>query len=441
MTKGRLIQQNTTRHETLALLRLVAIIGQAGALFVSWQFINIDMNYSLAAFIVLAWLGITIVQMTMLGRDYRLPTFAIFTLLVIDLLELAFLLFIAGGLNNPFAILLIVPVVLGANALDLQYVIILAGMMFAALMINYGFAPHLVLDTVPLSAHPILRFGFMGAIVISMLFLSFFARRMTQENLIMTRALAASELALQREHRLSSLGGLVAAYAHELGTPLASIRLIADDVLEEKLGKQTKADIAQIKSEAARCAQILADMGRIGKDDALIKTVPFSALVEEAAAPHRSRGKAIDIYESGTAKMPMVQKSSAIIHGLRNIIQNAVDFADKRVDVEIMIKPQKVILRVSDDGDGYAPDIAHKIGEPYIHSKSAAKREGYEGMGLGLFISKTLIETTGGKMSFANKPKHQGKGAIVTIIWKMRDIEVSKTNTRAALGDNQEQVL
>lgn len=441
MTKGRHIRRNTTRHETLALLRLVAIAGQAGALFVSWKFLNIDMNYSLAAFIVFAWLGMTFVQMTMLGREYRLSPFAIFTLLVIDLLELALLLFIAGGVNNPFAILLIVPVVLAANALDIKYVFIIAIMMIIALLINYGFAPNLILEDIPLSVPPILRFGFMGAIVISMFFLSFFARRMTQENLAMTQALAASELALQREHRLSSLGGLVAAYAHELGTPLASIRLTADDILEEKLGKQVKTDVEQIKSEAARCAQILADMGRIGKDDMLIKTVPLVALVEDAAAPHRSRGKEINIFQSGSTEMPMVQKSSAIIHGLRNIIQNAVDFATTHVEVEIIVETQKIILRVSDDGEGYATDVVHKIGEPYVHSKTARQREGYEGMGLGLFISKTLIETTGGQMSFANKPKSEGKGAIVTIIWKMRDIEISKPHTRAALGRNQEHLI
>lgn len=432
--------QNATqmRSETLAQLRMVAIFGQLAALgFVNAAF-DIVMQFEIALLVIGLWFAVTLAQILLLPRGARLSANLLFVLLVIDMLEMTALLYLSGGIHNLFMFFMVVPVLLAANLLDRNRFWLIGGLaalLFVTLII---FHEPLLIEGNELRLPKMLVVGHMVSLILTTAFLSFFTRRITREALNMTEALAASELALQRELRLASLGGLVAAYAHELGTPLANIRLAAGELMELELAEDAREEAKSIKDEIVKISKILKNMGSIGKDDALIRHVPFVSLVEEAAGPHKDRGKeiSIEILSKNNREMPLVLKSAAIIHGLRNIIQNAVDFAESKVNVVIILEREHIVVRIADDGDGFAPDVLAQVGEPYLKSKNTKERPGYKGMGLGVFISKRLLETTGARVLFANKPTREGKGAVVTISWANPDIVVDKAEARKALGDN-----
>jgi len=259
------------------------------------------------------------------------------------------------------------------------------------------------------------------------------------------------------------LGGVVAAAAHELGTPLATIKLAAAELADE-LGDHPHLydDAKLIYTQADRCRDILRDMGRTGKDDIHLHYAPISAVIEEAAAPHMDRGKMVMIRIDGALQtelvpdQPEVPRQPEIIHGLRNLVQNAVDFAAARVWIDIDWDEKELRIHVGDDGMGYPPDLIGKIGDPFVRKrndtqKTQPARPEYEGMGLGLFIAKTLLERSGARLTFANGSETPGKrprsplgppefarptGAIVEVVWQRYDIEATQSALRGPLGEN-----
>ncbi len=253
----------------------------------------------------------------------------------------------------------------------------------------------------------------------------------------MSSALSASELALQREHRLSSLGALVAAYAHELGTPLATIRLAATDLLQSALPKESREDAELILAESKRSAEILNSMGSRGKADELVQILPLQALIEEAAAPHMNRGIIVEIQSLTNDEIIYVRRSEVLIQALRNLIQNAVDFAKSKVEIDFERHKGELLLRIRDDGNGFSNEALSKLGEPYLKVQNQEDRDGRASMGLGIFIAQTLLERSHAKLTMRNASSQEGKGAIVLIEWPLADIEVDKTQARAALRENQ----
>lgn len=241
----------------------------------------------------------------------------------------------------------------------------------------------------------------------------------------MSNALLATQTALMREQKLHDLGGVVAAAAHELGTPLATITLAASELADDLADRPEQRDDALlIRGQADRCRDILRSMGRAGKGDRHIRSAPLETILREAAEPHAGRGIEIRYDcapdDGDNGRHPPVRRTPEIIHGLRNLIQNAVDFADQTVWVDARWSADEVAVRVIDDGPGYPPEVLGRLGDPFLRSRN---RPGYDGMGLGLFIAKTLLERTGATVSFDNgsrpgrrRPPRRA-GAIAEVAW------------------------
>ncbi|MDZ4395244.1 ActS/PrrB/RegB family redox-sensitive histidine kinase, partial [Cypionkella sp.] len=290
-------------------------------------------------------------------------------------------------------------------------------------------------------------FGFWLSLLIGIAFLGLYSRRVATEMRSMSDALLATQMALAREQKLTDLGGVVAAAAHELGTPLATIKLISSEMIDELADHPDLAEDARlIREQANRCRDILRSMGKAGKDDLLLRQAPLATVLQEAAEPHMARGIEVIFSMAGSGPPPVVLRRPELIHGLRNLVQNAVDFARSKVWVDAQFTPEHITLRIIDDGEGFPAQVLGRIGDPFVRSRrdeqDLDRRPEYEGMGLGLFIAKTLLERTGAELSFANaadpflspEERPARSGAIVEVTWQAADIVAE---TAGGLGENQ----
>lgn len=418
------------RLRTLILLRWTAVVGQLAALFVAWQWFGIDLNLTACLLVVGASLVVNLATIALYPARRRLDEAEALAMLVFDMAQLVLLLGLTGGMHNPFALLVLAPVTIAATALHSGKTIVLAVLTILLVTVLTRWAPPMQLRTGQIVAVPqLFLFGHWLAVVIGVVFLGLYARRVAVEMQATEQALFATQLALAREQRLCDLGGVVAAAAHELGTPLATIKLtsaeLADDLSEALPDRPELAeDAALIRAEADRCSTILRGMGRIGKDDLHLRQAPLSAVLREAAEPHLDRGATLHFDDDGIGTV-VVMRFPELIHGLRNLIQNAVDFARGNVWVETRAEGEMVRLRIIDDGPGFPQPVLARIGDPFLGQRRAAPdRPGYEGMGLGLFIAKTLLERTGARLRFGNADpflteaeKDGQSGAVVELVW------------------------
>ncbi len=348
----------------------------------------------------------------------RLTPPAAFTLLGIDLAQLTALLFITGGLANPFAPLLCVPVIISSASQPKPQSIVLAGL--AVLGVTaLAFSPF------PLPWYPgtlllmprVLTAGIWFAIVSMTAFAAFYTYRVSLEASELSEALTATELVLQREKHLSQLDGLAAAAAHELGTPLATISVVAKE-MERELGDDPRfgEDVHLLRSQSERCRDILRRLTTLSSEsEEHMRLLPLSSLIEEVMAPHREFGIEIELKEQGDrASEPVGIRNAGILYGLGNLLENAVDYARKKVTVTTEHTAERVRVTIEDDGDGFSPDILARIGEPYVTRRQ--KDDSAGGLGLGLFIAKTLLERSGARLRFENGgSKHPG--ARVSVEW------------------------
>ena len=266
--------------------------------------------------------------------------------------------------------------------------------------LGFIYLPLVTAEGTVLELPPIFVAGFWCAIVIGIVFLSGYARRVAQESHSMSQALAATQMALAREQKLTDLGGVVAAAAHELGTPLATIKLVSTELVEELDHRaDLQEDARLIRDQADRCRDILQSMGRAGKDDLHLRSAPLGAVLREAAEPHAERGVDI-LYSIGpdpdapNADQPIVLRLPEVIHGMRNLIQNAIDFAERRIWIEAHWTDAAIRLRVIDDGPGFPSDMLGRLGDPFLRrrrSESQSQRPGYDGMGLGCSSRKRCL--------------------------------------------------
>jgi two-component system sensor histidine kinase RegB len=258
-------------------------------------------------------------------------------------------------------------------------------------------------------------------------------------------------MALAREQKLTDLGGVVAAAAHELGTPLATIKLASGELYDELSDRpEMQEDAALIREQADRCRDILRDMGRAGKDDLHLKQAPFLAVLQEAGEPHLDRGKEVFFSSINLDdRQAVILRKPEIIHGVRNLIQNAVDFAAAQVWVEADWSTDRISVRIVDDGRGFPPHLLGRIGDPFMGQRRSQTDRGtrpeYEGMGLGLFIAKTLLERSGAELAFANgrdpqyapDTENTGFGAIVEVTWPRVLIDATPQNGVNSMGLNR----
>jgi two-component system sensor histidine kinase RegB len=456
------------RLRTLITLRWIAIAGQIIAVLSASQGMGFQLPLAFCALLISISASVNVVMHVIYPTEKRLSEQGTLLSLFFDLLQLVTLLMLTGGLNNPFAALILAPVTISATALRLSSTLWLGiAAMGAVALMTVVYMPLVHPDGTVLEAPELYRSGVAAALTIAVVFLSIYARRVTVESYAMSQALSAAQIELGREQRLAAIGGIAAATAHELGTPLATIKLVAGELARElKDHPDLAEDVALIRSEAERCGEIMTDLSQGGRDDSQIKNAPASAIVEEAAKPHRNRGKRVLIRVDGALSdephedEPLVPRSPELIHGLRNMIQNAVDFAETTVWIDIDYTADELRIAVGDDGPGFSPDILPRLGEPYVSTRRRGERSDpghktdseYEGMGLGLFIARTLLERTGARLSFANGSDARRRrradaatpaelthppGAIIETVWPASILVTPKEVARRALGRNQ----
>lgn len=418
------------RLRTLTTIRIIAIIGQCAALLVAYMVFDLRFDLGLSALVVAAAGASVLIALTLFPQTKRLSDTEAMLTFLFDIAQLVCLLYLTGGITNPFSLLILAPVAVSASALQIRATLIVAGVAISLVsLISLHYRPLQFADTSLLAVHPIIAFGTWAAIVVGIAFQAFYAHRIARESSSMADALLAAQMALSREQKLTDLGGVVAAAAHELGTPLATIKLISSELAQELQDDPDLLEDVQILSqEADRCRDILHSMGRAGKDDLHLRRAPVSAVIEEAAEPHLARGKDVEITLESVGTPPTILRRPEVIHGLRNLIQNAVDFAQSRVTV--MVSWDETVLRivVQDDGPGFPAQTLASIGEPFLgrrYDPARSKlRPEYKGMGLGLFIAKTLLERSGARLECGNGPKG---GARATLVWPMARIAADRS--------------
>ena len=421
------------RLDTILRLRWLAALGQLAAIFIVAQGLEFDVPVIPCVSIIgLAALLNLALQIAFNPMQRLEPVYAA-ALLALNIVELAGLLFFTGGLQNPFSFLFLAPVLISATALPIRLTIAI-GVLAVACASALVFV-HLPLPwdgDDPLVLPPIYLLGVWLSILLAIGVTSLYAFQVTEEARKLSNALAATELVLTREQHLTQIDGLAAAAAHELGTPLSTIFLISRE-LEKTVhdNDHLAADLKTLREQAQRCRDILAKITQLSSSGAPFDRMPLSTLIEETVAPHRDFGVAIKVRLAVAAtREPVGARNPAILYGVGNILENAVDFARTTVEVNAWWNADSVEIVISDDGPGIAPDMLKRIGEPYLSRRPSADeaQNEHSGLGLGVFIARTLLERTGAKVSFTNRifPDH---GAVVQIVWPRDRFETDEISS------------
>ncbi|WP_147126529.1 sensor histidine kinase RegB [Shimia ponticola] len=445
-TEGFRPRTSAIRLRTLVLLRWVAIAGQLMAITIAQRLYDLQLELGLCYLAVgVSVLG-NLVAVWAYPENKRLTETETLLMLIFDVLQLCFLLSLTGGLSNPFALLVLAPVTISATVLPIGMTAILGAIAVVLITLTAMFnLPMRTMNGFVLRLPELFMFGYWLAILIGGFFIAVYTRRVTDEIHSMSEALQATQMALAREQKLTDLGGVVAAAAHELGTPLATIKLVSRELMEELPKDGDLHDDAELIAEQAdRCRDILRSMGRAGKDDVHLRHAPLETVVREAAEPHMARGKVIRIdvapLEGTEVTQPEIRRQPEIIHGVRNLVQNAVDFSRTEVRIRVGWSAERIELHISDDGRGYSAGVIGRLGDPFMgrRKRESKQRPGYEGMGLGLFIAKTLLERTGAALTFANGAgRDELPGAHVRVTWDATLIQRDASQETKALGPNQ----
>jgi two-component system sensor histidine kinase RegB len=414
--------QSRVRVRTLILLRWLAIFGQTvSVLFVRYG-LNVDfpIGWALAAIAVSVALNLGLIA-TRRSQELALEWEAA-AQLAYDVIQLAVLLALTGGLQNPFVFLFVAPVAVSATVLRPAVTAMLAAITFVCVgAISVLRLPLPWPDDATFSLPPLYQMGIAAAVLVGLGFTSVYAWRVAAEEERLNIALAAAQAVLAREQTLSALGGLAAAAAHELGTPLATIHLVAKEMARGLPPDDPRAeDLQLLVTQSERCRAILAQLSaNREQSDVMLQRAPIRSLLEEVIAPHEGLGAEIVIDAQGDGPIE-VRRMPEIVHSLGGIVENAVGFANTRVDIEARWDAAHVTITVRDDGPGFAPGVLNRLGEPYLTERD---REGVAGgLGLGFFISKTLLERTGAKLEMRNR-RPPNPGAVVKVTWPRPSIE------------------
>ncbi len=423
-------ERGRVRLRTLSNLRWLAIAGQSVALFLVYFALGypLPLTYCVAAIAASAILNVVLALRY--PASHRLANREASYYLAFDVVQLAALLYFTGGISNPFSLMFVAPVVIAAATLNLGNTVALAFIAFVSVsIIGVVHQPLPWPPGEPLMLPQLYQAGIWAALIIGIGFTSVYAWRIASESTRMSAGLAATQLALSREHRMASIGALATAAAHELGTPLGTIAVVARE-LERGMKENSPEieDVRLLRAQAERCRAIIARLanpeeGLLGNTARL----PLGALLDDIAVSYRDDATKIVVsaQQSGGTQ-PQVWRVPELLHGLGNIIENAADFASSKVAITAGWDATQLSVVIEDDGPGFAPEIYERIGEPYVTSRPGHHALGetemgprgsldeHEGMGLGFFIAKVLLEQTGGVVKAANPP---GGGARVSIAW------------------------
>jgi two-component system, sensor histidine kinase RegB len=417
------------RLDTILRLRWLAVLGQLAAIFIVAQGLEFDVEVVPCLAIIGLSAALNLAFQIAFNPMQRLEPAYAAALLALNIIELAGLLYFTGGLENPFSFLFLAPVLISSTALPFRLTIALGVLAIVCASVLVFFHLPLPWDSDdPLVLPPIYLFGVWLSIAVAIGVTSLYAFQVAEESRQLSDALAATELVLTREQHLTQLDGLAAAAAHELGTPLSTIFLISRE-LERTIpdGSPLAGDLKTLREQAQRCRDILGKITQLSATGAPFDRMPLSTLIEETVAPHRDFDVAIKVRIAVAATPePAGTRNPAVLYGVGNILENAVDFARTTVEVNAWWNNEKVEIIISDDGPGIAPDLLKRIGEPYLSRRPGADETQSErsGLGLGVFIARTLLERTGAKVLFTNRtfPEH---GAVVQITWPRNRFEAS----------------
>jgi len=415
----------------LVLIRWVAIAGQAATLLLVHEGFGFAVPMAPAFAVVfcsvLLNLAITLYWRAQARHSERQA--ALF--LGYDLLQLWVLLFLTGGLENPFSILILAPVTVAATALSQRPVIALAALAIAMISVLALWHMPLPWRQEPLYFPAEFVLGLWTALVIATIFISGYTWSVAAEARRLRDAVAATQLALAREQRVSAVGALAAAAAHELGSPLATIAVVAKELVHDlPRDSAHREDAELLLSQSERCRDILAQLAHHPDEEggaSPYTRLPISALVEASGEPYREPRVRVIYAATGApaADEPSVRRSPEIIHGLANLIQNAVQFARDEVSVTTHWDRATVTVEIVDDGPGFPPHLLARLGEPYLSTRAGDSSH----MGLGIFIAQSLLERSGAELVFDNLVEG---GAHVVISWKRSNLEAG-TRPDAAL--------
>jgi len=415
----------------LVLIRWFAVVGQAVTLVVVYFGFGFNLPIRSALAVVAASAVLNAVASLPRSLGARLGDREAALYLAYDTLQLGILLYLTGGLQNPFAMLMLAPVTISATVLSRSSVIGLSAL--TVLAISVLAILHQPLPSrggALLDPPPLYMLGIWTALVCSTIFISGYAWSVAAEARRMRDAYAATQLALAREQRISAVGGLAAAAAHQLGSPLATIAVVAKELARDlPEDSPYAADAELLLSQSERCRTILTDLARQrdGEHGSPFARLPFSVLVEAAGEPHHVPHVAVR-HELGVGRdaeghpleEPLLPRSPEIMHGLGNLIQNAIQFARTEVVVTTSWSDDTAAVDIADDGPGFPPPLLARIGEPYLSGRGAGGAQlGEPHMGLGIFIAQSLLERTGARLSFANLADG---GAHVVIEWRRHNL-------------------
>lgn len=446
--------------DTLVRLRWLAIFGQALAVLFVWLVLGYDFQAPLCLALVAlsAWLNLYL--QLKFHKNVRLSAEPATGLLAYDSAQLAGLLYLTGGLQNPFSILLLVPAVVSATTQPARYTIFLSSLITViTTLLIWFYQPLPWAEDHPPALPLFYILSIWTAILLTMVFLSIYAYRLAQEGKLLADALAATELVLANEQHLSNLDGLATAAAHELGTPLATIQLVSKE-MERGLHEDDPLleDVTLLRSQAERCRDILGKLRSLSGDEhANFTKMRLSALISEVVEPFEGFDVEIkQVFPQKTEGQPVLLRNPGILYGLSNLIENAVDFAQSEVEISANWTERSVQLRIIDDGPGFAVGILNRLGDPYITTRTYKTRAGSNaettaeqrqealrstggGLGLGFFIAKTLLERSGARVSISNRQNsttgeanntitspQKTSGAVIHIHWPRAQLEADQ---------------
>ena len=421
----RLEENLNLDKKTLVFLRWIAIFGQIFSINLVYFFLDLEFPVLLCHLVIFIGL-ITNIYLQFGLKATLLKDLYSTSFLIYDIIQLGILLFLTGGIFNPFAILLIVPTIVSSTFLSMGSTIILGSSTIIILFfLTFFNMPLPGMEEYVLSFPNYYVTGILISLIIGLIFLSYFGIRFAGETKKRSDALSKLQQILAKEYELESLGGQAAAAAHSLGTPLATITVVAKEMRKE-VGDNSKLtkDIDLLISQTKRCSEILKKISQkqIIKDE-FLSAMGFEDLLEEIIKSFKeSSEKKIELNTEKDVNKIEIKRNPELVYGLRNFIGNAVKFSSKNVLISIVSDNINLFVIIEDDGQGFPEDIIKTLGEPYIKSRSKSFRNN-AGLGLGTFLGKTLLERQSAIISFENNGSL--KGAKVKIKWRINDLIIS----------------
>ena len=416
-------KNHSFKKSTYISLRWIGIIGQFIAVNFVYFFLNFNFDFFISNIIILLG-ALSNLYLFFIYKKTQLSDRSAFIFLLIDIFQLSILLYLTGGIINPFVIFLLIPSVFSSSNLSFITNTLLVFLTSVSIIFLTFYSMDL---PSPLNDHfhvsPYYYYSIPISLIIALIFLNYFAMTFGAQSRLRKEALSKMEEVMAKEHELLSLGGQAAAAAHSLGTPLSTIKIITQDLLKQFKGqKDVEKDIELLSSQVERCNEILKrlSLNPVEEDDFIDKDLSMRDYLSEIISSFKEiSNKNFVLNYDQDSNVKKITKSIEIVYGLRNFIGNANKFSKNTIYINLKSDSEITEIVIEDDGDGYPRDVLPKIGEPYLRSNNSQEKS-KTGLGLGLFIGKTLLEKNFASINCRNSKTRSGAEVIVK--WYNRDL-------------------